>query len=157
MSSPPAPAEDADGLIGAITEWVQQLIRMNALVAAELQLVPTDLHCLHVLHQQGPMTTGKIGEHVGLSAGAATRMVDRLASAGFVTRTRSEDDRRVVAIAATPTGLERAGSAYGGLTERTHTDLASFTPEECRVIIRFVEASTHSVSAELRGVAARST
>ncbi|WP_207892957.1 MarR family winged helix-turn-helix transcriptional regulator [Micromonospora sp. MW-13] len=149
--------ELTDRFIGAITDWVQQLIRMNTLVATDLGLIPTDLHCLHVLQQDGPMTTGKLGEHVGLSAGAASRMIDRLESAGFVTRARDVADRRKVTVATTPAGLERAGTAYGGLTERTRRDLASFTSDELQVIIRFVELSLRSVESEASALATRGT
>ncbi len=147
--------ELTDRFIGVTTEWVQQLIRMNSLVAAELGLIPTDLHCLHVLQQRGPETSGTLGECVGLSAGAATRMIDRLESAGFVVRERGGADRRRVTVSATAEGLQRAGASYGGLTERTRADLADFTAEERQVIVRFVETSLRSVEAEATALAER--
>lgn len=157
MESSRVEEDSTDRFIGAITDWVQQLVRMNTLVATELGLIPTDLHCLHVLQQDGPMTTGRLGEHVGLSAGAASRMIDRLESAGFVTRTRDVADRRKVTVATTLAGLERAGAAYGGLTERTRQDLASFAPDDVQMIIRFVELSLRSVESEASALAARGT
>lgn len=149
--------ETTDRFISVVTEWVQQLIRMNALVAAELNLVPTDLHCLHVLQHDQPMTTGKLGDQVGLSPGAASRMIDRLELAGLVVRTRDTSDRRKVTVTTTRAGLERAGAAYSGLSERTEQDLRSFSTEELQAIIRFVELSLHSVASEATALAARVT
>lgn len=143
-----ADAVSADHFIRVVTEWVQQLVRMNSLVAAGLGITSTDLHCLHVLEQHGETTTGRLGARVGLSAGAASRMIDRLESAGFVTRRRDGTDRRKVTVAATPTGLERAGAYYDGLTRRTRADMARLKAEELQVVIRFVESSVRSVDAE---------
>ncbi|MFN3601916.1 MAG: MarR family winged helix-turn-helix transcriptional regulator [Dietzia sp.] len=144
----------ADRLIDAITEWVQQLIRMNALVAADSGLVPTDLHCLHVLQQTGPTTAGKLGERVGLSAGAASRMIDRLEATGFVVRARDTTDRRRVTVSATDAGLQRAGSAYGGLTARTRKDLEGFSASELAVLTRFTEQSLRTVESAASNLAA---
>lgn len=157
MTSSHVEEELADRFIHAITEWVQQLIRMNSLVATDLGLISTDLHCLHVLQQGGAMTTGKLGELVGLSAGAASRMIDRLESAGFVTRARDGADRRKVAVSATSAGLERAAASYGGLTERTRRDLANFTADELRAIVQFVELSLRGVETEAIELAERTT
>lgn len=155
MATTSVEAELSDRVIGTITEWVQQLIRMNSLVAADFGLISTDLHCLHVLQQEGPTTTGKLGERVGLSAGAASRMIDRLETAQLVARSRDGADRRKVTVATTTAGLERASAAYGGLTERTREDLAAFTPEELQVIVRFVESSSRSVETETTALAER--
>lgn len=154
MKESPDAADVGDRLIEVITNWVQQLIRMNALVAASSGLVSTDLHCLHLLYRGQPMTTGKLGEQVGLSAGAASRMIDRLESAGFVERVRDERDRRKVTVSVTASGLTRAGAAYGGLTARTGRDLEEFSGDEIAVLIRFVELSLRSVESEAGSLAA---
>ncbi|SMX77816.1 DNA-binding transcriptional regulator, MarR family [Brevibacterium aurantiacum] len=154
METSSAGSAASDRLIDAITDWVQQLIRMNALVAAGSDLIPTDLHCLHVLQQTGPTTTGKLGEQVGLSAGAASRMIDRLESTGFVERSRDISDRRKVTVSATVSGLQRAGAAYGGLTARTRQDLEGFSASELDVLMRFVAQSVRSVEAAATSLAA---
>lgn len=146
--------DESDRLIDTITEWVQQLIRMNALVAADLGLIPTDLHCLHVLRQLGPVTTGRLGEQVGISPGAASRMIDRLEANGFVQRARDAVDRRKVTVSATDVGLRRASAAYGELTARTRRDLDEFTASEMSVLTRFVRKSLGSVESAATGLAA---
>ncbi|MFI9505142.1 MarR family winged helix-turn-helix transcriptional regulator [Nocardia sp. NPDC052566] len=135
-------------LLELLPDWIQQLIRINSLIAAQMGVVMTDFHCLHVLQQGGPTTPGALAARVGLTAGSATRMVDRLEAAGCVTRAPDPKDRRKVVVVPTPEGLERANSYYASLTTRTHQDLADFTEEELRVLIRFVERSLASAVEE---------
>ncbi|MGY2061680.1 MarR family winged helix-turn-helix transcriptional regulator, partial [Nocardia gipuzkoensis] len=75
-----------DTLLELLPDWLQQLIRTNSLVAARMGVIGTDFHCLHVLQQGGPTTPGALAARVGLTAGSATRMVDRLEAGGCVTR-----------------------------------------------------------------------
>ncbi|WP_345495269.1 MarR family winged helix-turn-helix transcriptional regulator [Nocardia callitridis] len=135
-------------LLELLPDWLQQLIRINSLVATRMGVIMTDFHCLHVLQQDGPATPGALAARVGLTAGSATRMVDRLEAAGCVTRATDPKDRRKVVVAATQEGLARASSYYAGLTDRTEQDLADFTEEELRVLLRFVQRSLASAIAE---------
>ncbi len=52
-----------------------------------------------------------IAETVGLSASTTTELIDRLESAGWVQRTRSETDRRVVLVGMLPAGRSRLDEA----------------------------------------------
>ncbi len=137
-----------DTLLELLPDWIQQLIRINSLVASRMGVVMTDFHCLHVLQQGGPTTPGALAARVGLTAGSATRMVDRLEAAGCVPRAPDPKDRRKVVVVPTPEGLERASSYYADLTARTRDDLADFTDEELRVLVRFVQRSLASALEE---------
>ncbi|PXX59779.1 DNA-binding MarR family transcriptional regulator [Nocardia tenerifensis] len=143
-------------LLRLLPDWLQQLIRINSLVASRMGVIMTDFHCLHVLQQSGPTTPGALAARVGLTAGSATRMVDRLEAAGCVTRAPDPKDRRKVVVVPTQEGLDRASSYYSGLTEQTHRDLADFTDEELAVLLRFVERSLASAVAEADRLAAGS-
>ncbi|WP_227999169.1 MarR family winged helix-turn-helix transcriptional regulator [Nocardia australiensis] len=143
-------------LLELLPDWLQQLIRINSLVAARMGVIMTDFHCLHALQQSGPTTPGALAARVGLTAGSATRMVDRLEAAGCVTRAPDPKDRRKVVVVPTPEGLERASSYYAGLTAQTHRDLADFTEEELQVLLRFVERSLASAIAEAERLSAGS-
>lgn len=75
----------------------------NQALADHLGLHPTDLQCLNLLTLEGgPVTTGRIAELTGLTTGSATRLVDRLERAGYVTRERDAGDRRLVLVAPVP-------------------------------------------------------
>lgn len=78
----------------------------------------TDYDVLGMLRTADPpheLTPAELMELVMISSGAMTACLNRLESAGLVTRRVDETDRRVRRIALTPMGLERADQA---LTER---------------------------------------
>ncbi|MBN9333156.1 MarR family transcriptional regulator [Devosia sp.] len=93
---------------------------------------PTDFRCLGYLNLKGePSSPGDIISHLGLTSGAGTALLDRLESAGYITRIRHPEDRRSVLIvldavaAAEPLALhERIRAEYqAGMTEFSDGDL----------------------------------
>ncbi len=67
-------------------------------VAERLGLAPSDVECLRLLADGGAMAIGRLGELSSLSAGATTRMVDRLEQAGYVRRSTDPADRRRIIV-----------------------------------------------------------
>jgi len=63
------------------------------LIANRVGVVVTDLHCLHALQQDGPTTAGVLAGRVRLTLSSASRMIDRLAATGCVTRAPDPYDR----------------------------------------------------------------
>ncbi len=59
---------------------------------------------LVALHDGRISTAGDLAHNICHDAGSLTRLIDQMEKRGFVTRTRSESDRRVVTIALTPHG-----------------------------------------------------
>jgi|GEM_PF-893625 len=68
---------------------------------------------LKYLEHRVTCTPSDISQQFGITLGAVTGFVDRLHKLGFVTRTRSEEDRRVVLIQLSAQGIEPL-NAYGG-------------------------------------------
>nr|WP_202501312.1 MarR family transcriptional regulator [Streptomyces sp. SID5785] len=91
----------------------------NQAVADHLGLHPTDLQCLNLLTLEAtPVTTGHIAELTGLTTGSATRLVDRLQKAGYVTRERDTADRRRVLVTLVPDRI----AEFGAVWDRLATD-----------------------------------
>ena len=70
-----------------------------------------------VLWQDEPQTVGSLGERLLLDSSTLTPLLKRLEASGFVTRTRSTRDERVVDIALTEKGRALAGEARSVPTE----------------------------------------
>ncbi|WP_327114367.1 MarR family winged helix-turn-helix transcriptional regulator [Nocardia sp. NBC_01730] len=136
-------------IIDTLPDWVTQLIRLNGLIAERIGLVPSDFHCLHALHRNGPTTAGALAARVGLSPGSTTRMIDRLTEAGCVERVPDPHDRRRILVHPTAEGLARVAAYYDGLTARTRSDLTAFDGEELQALLRFIEASRDSATTEV--------
>ncbi len=77
---------------------------------------PRQFAVLRFLLEQGTATIGDIQAHLYTSLSTASTLVTQLEDAGYVTRTRSEDDNRVVLVRLTPEGSTLAeGMPMGGI------------------------------------------
>ena len=71
---------------------------------------------LRYLLEAGPRTIGEISDYHHISDSTASEMMAQLENAGYVTRTRSLEDNRVVIVDLTSVGKEFAQSApLGGI------------------------------------------
>ena len=66
------------------------------------------LSALRYLHEVGPRTVGQMRDYLYISDSGASELIARLEKKGFVTRTRSDVDNRVVIVDLTPAGRELA-------------------------------------------------
>ncbi|MET9518455.1 MarR family winged helix-turn-helix transcriptional regulator [Streptomyces sp. NPDC002994] len=124
-------------------------------VADHLGLHPTDLQCLNLLNlETGPVTIGRVAELTGLTTGSATRLVDRLERAGYLTRRRDTQDRRRVLVEAVPERMAEFGAVWEKLSGRWAEMFDAYDDDELALIIahmrRTVEVSAAQVE-RLRG------
>lgn len=66
---------------------------------------------VHV-YQHGERTVGQLASGLGISYGWASRVVEELAAAGYVTRERDANDRRVVRVRLNPAKRDEVERAY---------------------------------------------
>ena len=123
-------------------------------VAERTGMHSTDIETLDLLNVLGPMSAGQLSQMTGLSSGATTRLIDRLARAGYARRVSDSRDRRRVYIEPIGENLQQLGELYLPLAEALGRKWASFSDDELAVILRFVRESNAVVAAEnarLRG------
>lgn len=98
---------------------------MMGAFAARHGLHHTDVEALTlvmVAQDRGtPMTAGALAGQLGLTSGAITFVVDRLARAGHVTRVRADTDRRKVLLHYSPVGRALAEEFFDSHVRRTET------------------------------------
>jgi len=97
----------------------------------------TDLRCLNIVDNQGPMTAGRLAELSGLTTAAVTSVLDRLERAGYAKRVRDQEDRRQVMVDVTPLLAERATPIWGPLGEEARSVLTRMPVEELQALIDF--------------------
>jgi DNA-binding MarR family transcriptional regulator len=136
-------------VLDALTRWTVQVTQFNGMVADHMRVTQSDLQCLFALVHHGPSTAAQLARHVNLTTGSASRMIDRLAAAGYVTRTPDPHDRRKVLVAAEPTALERVAEHYRPLNARLDGDLADLDADALAVLLRFAQAAERSTEAEM--------
>jgi DNA-binding MarR family transcriptional regulator len=124
-------------------------------VAERVGMHSTDIETMDLLNTLGPMTAGELSRHTGLSSGATTRLIDRMARAGYVRRVADEHDRRCVIVEPVQENLGEIGSLFQPLADGLLEFWSGFSDEELDTIIEFVQrnnAIVAEVNARLRGV-----
>lgn len=150
MSSPPPDrAHLLDALRRELGRVSAQSVLFSQAVADRLGMHPTDLECLDILRDAGPITAGRLAELAGLTTGAITGVVDRLERAGYVRRESDPADRRRVIIRLVP---ERAADTIAPLyapLSRALDDLFSrYSDQDLALILDFAARSNAIVKAE---------
>jgi DNA-binding MarR family transcriptional regulator len=119
-------------------------------VASDLGINRTDLRCLDILDQRGPLTAGQLAGAMHLSSGAITTLVDRLERAGYARRSRDTADRRRVLIELSPETRKLSTAYYEPLFKGTTRLLENHTAAELELMINFLEKGRELVEQELR-------
>src|SRR5450755_3529511 len=73
---------------------------------------------LVTLHDGRITTAGDLAQNICHDAGSLTRLIDQMVVRGFVTRDRSQTDRRVVTLSLTPRGGRNPGAQGDAVLER---------------------------------------
>ena len=93
--------EETDQLFRAVWKKYQSF-----LMPEENEISMHQMMFLKYLERIGTCTPSDIAQQFRITLGAVTGFVDRLYKLGLITRTRSEEDRRVVLIQLSPQGIE---------------------------------------------------
>jgi DNA-binding MarR family transcriptional regulator len=109
----------------------------DEVAAQKLGVNRTDLRCLNIVENQGPMTAGRLAELSGLTTAAVTAVLDRLERAGYARRVRDQKDRRQVIVELTPLLGERAGSIWGPLGQEAGAVFARMSVDELKSVIEY--------------------
>lgn len=64
------------------------------------------LHILYTLHRSGEMPMSRLADVLNVSLSNATGLIDRLEERGYIERTRVREDRRVVMVHLTASGVQ---------------------------------------------------
>jgi DNA-binding MarR family transcriptional regulator len=91
-------------LISAFAVTRTQNARVVSALAAERGIGSTDLRAISFLATREGATPKMAADHLGLTTGAMTTLIDRVEAAGFVTRAPNPDDRRSLVLRLTPAG-----------------------------------------------------
>jgi DNA-binding MarR family transcriptional regulator len=89
---------------------------------------------LRYLLEAGPVTIGQLRDYLYISHSTTSELVARMAKMGYVTRTRSEADNRVVFVDLTPSGREIADQTSLGGIPLLREKLKSLPPERLAAI-----------------------
>jgi DNA-binding MarR family transcriptional regulator len=89
--------------------------RLLSALAASLKIAATDFRALFHIASTDQVTPKHIAEHLGLTTGAMTALVDRIEGAGLAQRVPNPSDRRSLLVELTDAGraaVDQGGSIY---------------------------------------------
>ncbi|MFC8075863.1 MarR family winged helix-turn-helix transcriptional regulator [Streptomyces sp. NPDC057307] len=103
---------------------------------AGVTLSTWEANFVNLLRLHGPLSPGQLGRLAGVSSsGTITGVIDRLEQVGYVTRTRSRDDRRRVTVSLNTAWLEREDAPR---LKRLRALLADYDEAQLTTIAEFL-------------------
>jgi MarR family transcriptional regulator, organic hydroperoxide resistance regulator len=91
------------------------------------------------LDERGQLSAGELAGAARISPATVTQMLDGLVESGYVERTRSESDRRVVLARLTPLGVARVQAKRAAWQARWQQALEGLAPRELRAATTVLE------------------
>ena len=131
----------ADELIRVAREEEAANDAFDEVAAQKLGVNATDLRCLNILENQGPITAGRLAELSGLTTAAVTAVLDRLEGHGYARRERVEKDRRQVIVELTPVLLERADQVWGPVGKDAREAMKQMSTDDLKLVTDFFRIS----------------
>lgn len=83
---------------------MKHLIGIDFRKQIEHEMTGPQIYLIDLLRRKGPMKMSDLAEELGVTLGAVTMQADRLLKNGWIERSRSNSDRRVVMLAITEEG-----------------------------------------------------
>lgn len=146
-------------LMKELSEAIQRsgtltVLHTNA-IANKVGLSATEFEAMDMISRYQPMTAGKLSKYCGLTTGAITGLVDRLARAGTARRVRDPEDRRRVFIVPVENKEknERVRHLYGPIGSAFRGVMGDCTDEQLQFLVDFhtkMNHETERIIADLR-------
>jgi DNA-binding MarR family transcriptional regulator len=128
------PADGRHETANLVHSAAVRLLRAARAADSGLDLDGPRASLLSVLVFAGPLPVSKLAELEQVSTPAITKTVSALESAGLAQRSRSDSDRRVVLVSATPRGRRLLEQGRAARVRAIAALLADATPEQLRML-----------------------
>lgn len=131
-------------LLAEMRELSTAFDRLSHAVAEKLGLSTTDLMAMDLISRDGGVTAGQIANHLNLTSGAITGLIDRLERAGYAKRAADARDRRRVSVVRTAKG-DRVGDLFAPLAVALRQATAAYSEAELTMLIDFIKRTKEAV------------
>lgn len=129
-------------LLDRLDQIFQQLLRrMHGELAQKMEkdVTGSQFVVMKTIFEQGQMTVSAVAEALEVSLSAVTALVDRLHRAGYVERSRDENDRRLVWLKVTPAGKEKVGACLAARRQVMRDILGRLPQEDLEELVKIYE------------------
>jgi DNA-binding MarR family transcriptional regulator len=115
-------------------------VMFHSAIAEKFGLTVTDWRAWDIVLRHGPFTAGEFAKWTGLTPGAVTGLIDRLAKAGAVERVRDAHDRRKVLVRAVlqPSDQQVVSTLFAPMMQATEKLYESYSDDELRLVADYM-------------------
>lgn len=117
-----------------LTKARQALIERMDRALEPLDLTAQQIGVILLLSRGYARTPFELSRKMSYDSGSMTRLLDRLERKGFITRARSEQDRRVIELSLTAHGAEAARALPSVIATALNAQLAGFSADELALL-----------------------
>ncbi|MBL7254982.1 MarR family winged helix-turn-helix transcriptional regulator [Paractinoplanes lichenicola] len=139
-----SPAQTA--VMQQLRDWAVTFAELNLHLATWMSLPTSDANALSNIvwaaEQNRPLTPADLSRQIGMTSGATTVLLNRLETAGHITRTREHPDRRRVTLRPTPHARAQARTFLSFAGTEIADVLHHTTPETLTQVTTFLSRLT---------------
>lgn len=123
-------------------EFSDATVFMHEAIANKAGLSSADHKYLGLIIQNGEMTAGELSKLSGLTTGAVTGLVDRLAKRKLVKRKFDKSDRRRIMIIPNHENAQKLlGNVFSPLQDRVIDHFSHLSDEEMQIIEKYLRST----------------
>lgn len=127
---PPVKADPTDRIITDFRVTMTQIKCAMSERLLRLGISMAQVNILYTLHRSGEMPMSRLADVLNVSLSNATGLIDRLEERGYIERTRVPEDRRVVLVRLTATGVQLLNEQDAMTDEHLRTVLGRLKPSQ---------------------------
>ncbi len=144
--------EEAVAVLGAVKRWREAEQRMSDESRHTMKLGDNDMKAMRFIivatNQGKGVTPGMIAGHLGISTASTTKLLDRLETAGHISRSPHPTDRRAMVITVNAAAHAEVQEKVGRMHAKRFEVAARLTSEEKAIVIRFLDELSDTGNAE---------
>ncbi|WP_018296467.1 MarR family winged helix-turn-helix transcriptional regulator [Corynebacterium lubricantis] len=142
-----------NALMAAMGELRRAEERLSDASLEYMKLGKTDMRALHYLIVAGNtgevVTATTLAAHLDITSASTTKLLDRLARGGHITRTPHPEDRRSTQIHITEETKQAAMQTVGKQQARRFAAAARLSPAEREVVTKFLRDTAGELAADM--------
>jgi len=129
---------DLDNIIDTVIDNVVKVFSFDEWIELDLKFSKSEIFTLLFLDRRKELTMTELVEYINSPMSTATGIADRLVRNGYISRQRSESDRRVVILTLTDKGSKLVGNMKELLLGYITMAVEELTEEETRFLTSII-------------------
>lgn len=137
---------DINSLYNLFFENIKKLFYPEEWIKLDLSFSKSEIFTMLLVDRHGEIIMSQIAEEIHIPMSTATGMVERLVKLGYLSRERSEQDRRIVVIKLTDKGTALMNQLKEMISQYLHRISESLTKEEIDLLSKIFMKVIHIIN-----------